>query len=127
MTIEETIALLAFAACFDQRTVGHADAGAWHSIAEAAGWTFPLAKRATLEHYAQHRERIMPADITKRIQAARTLAHEAFAIPYHPPELADDGPAFVAWARSVKAAHMTRCLADWADTGQLPTPLELED
>lgn len=126
MTVEETLALLALATSFDQRTVGHADARAWQAVAAAEGWTFPLARRALIEHYARHRERLMPADITTRIAEVRTRLHETFEIPYHSSELADDGPSFVAWARQRKAEYMNAGLAAWADSGHVPATLEIE-
>lgn len=126
MTLEETLDLLALAACFDQRTVGQADARAWHAVAQMQGWTFSLAKQAVIEHYSRHRERLMPADVTNRITEVRARLHETFEIPHHPPELADDGRAFVAWARRVKAEHMRAGLIEWASSGRLPAPRELE-
>lgn len=127
MTLEETLDLLALAACFDQRTVGHADARAWHAVAELRGWTFPLAKQAVVEHYSRHRQRLMPADVTNRITEVRGRLHETFEIPRHPPELADDGAEFVAWARRAKAEHLTAGLTQWATSGRLPpAPRELE-
>lgn len=127
MTITETVALLAYMACFDQRTVGQTDAHAWCAVAETEGWTFQLAKRAVLEHYGHHRERIMPADITNRINEIRQRLHERFEVPPHSAELADDGPAFVAWARRRKAEYLATALASWADTGRLPALLEIEE
>jgi hypothetical protein len=126
MTVDETFALLALAACFDQRTVGRTDAQGWHAVAESEGWTFELARRALVEHYGRHRERLMPSDITNRILQVRKQLSESFEIPRHSPELADDGPAFVAWARERKAEHMNVGLTEWAVTGQLPTVLAIE-
>ena len=126
MSVEEILALLALAACFDQRTVGQGDARAWHAVAVAQGWTWPLARRALIDHYGECRDRVMPADITRRIGEARKAVYAAFRIPPHSAELADDGPGFVAWARGCAAEHMVVGLAEWAEFGRLPQPLELE-
>lgn len=126
MTLDETLALLVIVASADRRTVGHGDAQLWHAVAQTEGWTFPLARRAVIDYFAHHKEWLMPSDVTNRITEVRRRLHENFQIPRHSPELADDGSAFVAWARARKAEHMRTGLTEWAATGRLPALLALE-
>ena len=87
MTIEEVIDLLAVAAAFDQRTIGEADAVAWH--AAIGDLDFADARAAVIGHYRESRDRVMPADVFKRVKAARRdrLAREVIPAPGH--ELTD--------------------------------------
>lgn len=126
MSTAEVTKLLGLIAGFDRRTTGTCDDLAWTAAAHAGNWTFELAQRAVVEHYTHTTDWLMPAHVTHRIAQARQRIHAAFALPPHPPELADDGPQFVAWARQAKAEHLANGLAQWASSGQLPAPLELE-
>ena len=126
MTVTEVTKLLGLIAGFDRRTSGQMDDVAWTMAAEAGGWTFELARRAVVEHYTHSTDWLMPAHITQRITEARQTIYATFRIPLHPAELADDGPAFVAWAQQRAAEHMAAGLAQWAEYGHLPVRLELE-
>ena len=127
MTAAEVTKLLSLIASLDGRTTGPTDDLVWFAVAEAAGWTYPLAERAVIQHFAHSTEWLKPAHITQRIAEARNALKAAFQIPPHSPELADDGPAFVKWAGEQCVQHMQRGLAEWARRGVLPAPLELED
>jgi hypothetical protein len=127
MTLAEIAKLLGLIAGFDRRTTGPADDLAWLAVAEAAGWTYPLAERAVVEHFAHSTEWLKPAHITQRIDEAKRAVRAAFQIPPHSAELADDGPAFAKWAGEQCVAHMQRGLAEWVRRGVLPAPLAIED
>lgn len=88
MTLDETIDLLTAAAAFDQRTVGQADAMAWH--AAVGDLDFTDAQAAVIGHYRDTRERVMPADIRKRVKAIRADRLARGIVPAPPAELADD-------------------------------------
>jgi hypothetical protein len=126
ITDDQIADLLSMAAVIDYRKIGDAEVDLWHAIAVTHNWTWPLARRALIDHYAESRDRIMPADITRRIAEARRAVYAAFQIPPHSAELADDGRAFVAWAKERAAEHMAVGLGEWAAYGRLPQPLELE-
>ena len=117
MTIEEAVDLLTVAASFDRRTIGRADAIAWHAV--LGDLSYADARDAVLGHYGATREWIMPADIRTRVQAVRTERIRHAQIPAPPPELADDPAAYKA-----ALAESVRLAAD----GQLPpaeTPLAI--
>ncbi|MGH3934653.1 MAG: hypothetical protein ACRDS1_06710 [Pseudonocardiaceae bacterium] len=126
MTTAEVTKLLGLIAGYDRRTTGACDDLAWVAAAHAGGWTVDLAQRAVVEHYTHTTDWLMPAHITRRIAQARHRVLAAFQLPSHPPELADNGPEFIAWARRRKAEHLAKGLARWASHGHLPPPLELE-
>lgn len=69
MTLEETIDLLGVAAAFDQRNIGKADSLAWH--AAIGDLDYADAQAAVIAHYRETRERVMPADVWKRVKAVR--------------------------------------------------------
>lgn len=69
MTLDETIDLLTVAAVFDFRTIGEADACAWH--AALGDLDFGDSRTAVIGHYRDSRERVMPADIRQRVKAIR--------------------------------------------------------
>jgi hypothetical protein len=87
MTLEETIDLLGTCAGFDQRTIGRTDAVAWHTVLG----DLPLndSQTAVIAYYRDNRERIMPADIRKRVLAIRRERLEHSPPPAPVPELAD--------------------------------------
>lgn len=124
MNENETIALLALIAAYDQRTVGQADVAAWHAIAVECGWTFTLARRAVLEHHKRggDRPRIKPGHITDALDGARALIRrQVFQRDLVPPkELADDPRAELAWRRSHIASVTDRALEAWATGEPLP-------
>lgn len=69
MILEETIDLLALAAAFDRRNIGESDSVAWH--AALGDIPFADAQAAVIDHYREHREFIMPADVWTRVRAMR--------------------------------------------------------
>jgi hypothetical protein len=69
MTPEDVIDVLAKAAAFDQRTVGQADILAWHEILQKLDRADALA--AVTRHYAESRERLMPADVLRHARSLR--------------------------------------------------------
>lgn len=83
MTLEEAIDLLALAAAFDRRTIGEADAVAWHAALGDLG--FGDAQAAVIGHYRESRDWIMPADVRNRVRAMRRerLAREVVPAPDH--------------------------------------------
>jgi len=102
VTLDEAVDLLTVAAAFDQRTVGEGDAMAWHSV--VGDLPFADAKQAVLIYYAEHRERIMPADVRQRVTEARKQRILDAGIPAPPPELIDDPPAYRAALRAAAVA-----------------------
>lgn len=94
MTPDEIVDLLTVAAAFDQRTVGEGDAMAWHSV--LGDLAFADAQQAVLGHYADSRERVMPADIRNRVLAIRNRRLQDTEIPPPPVELLDDPDAYSA-------------------------------
>lgn len=71
MSKSDVALLLAAIAAYDQRTIGEADVEAWHAAAQYARWDLEGARRAVVAHYAEARQRIMPADVTAGIRAGR--------------------------------------------------------
>lgn len=124
MTPNQTIDLLTLIATFDQRTVGQADVAAWHTIATECGWTWPLARRAVLEHHKRDgdRPRIKPAHITDALDKARAdIRKQVFKRDLVPPkELNGDVRLELAWRKELIADITERALAAWADGTPLP-------
>lgn len=87
MTIDEVIDVLTVAAAFDFRSIGEADAIAWHAV--LSDLDFSDARAAVLVHYAETCDRIMPANVRQRVKAMRRerLAREIAPAP--PAGLAD--------------------------------------
>jgi hypothetical protein len=130
MTRSEVVDLLTLIAAYDQRTVGRADVEAWAEIADLEHWTWPLARRAVIEHNRSggDRPRIRPAHITDAIRdverVASGAASDALRTSIAPPrELADDPAAEIAWRRAFIAQAKHRALNAWAD-GQTPPELQ---
>ena len=87
MTIDETIDLLTAAAAFDRRTVGKADAVAWHTVVGDLPLDDCLV--AVRGHYTDTTDWLMPAHVRQRVKAMRR-DRIARAIPAAPPaEVAD--------------------------------------
>lgn len=124
MTPDETIDLLTLIATFDQRTVGESDVAAWHTIATECHWTYPLVRRAVLEHHKRggDKPRIRPGHITDAIDGARALIRkQVFSRDLVPPkELADDPRAELEWRRRHIADVTDRALSAWANGEPLP-------
>lgn len=69
MTPGDTARLLGACAAYDQRTVGKADAAAWHLV--LADLQYADAEQAVIAWYREHRERIMPSDVIAGVRAIR--------------------------------------------------------
>lgn len=69
MNIAETAYVLTAAAAFDQRTIGEADAAAWHAVIGHLQRDECLA--AVKAHYAAQTRRLMPADVIDLVLSAR--------------------------------------------------------
>ena len=121
MTPDEILDLLSLIAAYDQRTVGDADVEAWFVIAEAEHWTWPLARRAVIEHHRRggDRPRIRPAHITDAIRTVEdTIRRTVLHTDLTPPRgLADDPSAENAWRRQFIGQAKAAALAAWADNG----------
>jgi hypothetical protein len=65
MSKADVAMLLTLMASFDQRTIGDADVEAWHATAQYAHWNTAGARRAVVAHYAETKQRMMPADVTE--------------------------------------------------------------
>lgn len=127
MTDDQVAELLARAAAVDFRRISDEMVDMWAAAAATKGWTWELALRALVDHVAESNDPVKPADITRRIAAAKSAVRAAFQIPPHSAELADNGPAFSKWAGEQCVAHMQRGLTEWARRGVLPAPLAIED
>ena len=89
MTIEETIDLLTAAAAFDRRTVGKADAVAWHTVVGDLAFVDCLV--AVRGHYTDTTDWLMPAHVRQRVRAMRRDRIDR-AIPAAPPAEVADAP-----------------------------------
>jgi len=110
MTIEETIDLLTAAAAFDRRTVGKADAVAWHAAIGDLG--LDDCRTAVIGHYTDGTDWLMPAHVRQRVQRIRNRRLDRASIPAPPPELVDDWPAYQAALHAARVAA-----ADGRDPG----------
>lgn len=113
MTIEEAIDVLTAAAAFDRRTVGKADAAAWH--AALGDLPFEDAQSAVVAHYRDSREWIMPSDIRRRVKALRADRLARTPLPAPPPELADKPAAY--------RAELGRRIQRLADGFEVPSAI----
>lgn len=69
MTPAETVKLLGLCAAFDNRTIGRADAAAWHEI--VGEYPFSDAREAVIAYYRDQRDRIMPSDVRRGVSVIR--------------------------------------------------------
>jgi hypothetical protein len=90
VTPSQTAELLGYAAAFDRRTVGKADALAWHTI--LTDINFDAAKQAITAHYAVETRWIMPADIRNAVTKNRADTAADFQGPGLSPEIPDADP-----------------------------------
>jgi hypothetical protein len=101
VTPADTADLLAFAAAFDQRTIGRADVAAWHAVLGDLDLT--QARQAVAQHYASETRRVMPADIRAAVRARRSDTAADFVGPGLPATVPDadpdDVPAYLAALR----------------------------
>jgi hypothetical protein len=102
MTIEETIDLLTAAAAFDRRTVGRADAAAWH--AAVGDLRFADCEAAVVAHYTETTDWLMPAHVRERVREIRAERLKRTEIPPPPPELLDNPVAYGAALRAAAVA-----------------------
>lgn len=85
MTPAEVAMVLTKAAAIDQRTIGKADVMAWHEILERVELADAL--EAVKRHYAEARDRIMPADVRRIARVVSDerkrveVRHEVLALP----------------------------------------------
>ncbi len=94
MTLDETVDLLTTAAAYDRRTVGEADAIAWH--AAVGDLQFGDSRDAVVAHYTETADWLMPAHVRNRVMAIRNRRLTETEIPAPPPELLDDTAAYSA-------------------------------
>lgn len=131
MTADEIIDLLTLAAGYDRRTVGESDVEAWGAMAAKCGWTFPIARRAIVEHFEHSDRPIMPANINTIIDSVRRRIRAQFSEDVNPPRrLRDDPVAEIAWRRKFAEEYTQRALDSWATDGVIPPleqPKELEE
>lgn len=71
MTRDQIIDLLSVVVAYDNRHAGQGQLAAWTEAADRGHWTYDLALDAIHGHYAESRDWIMPADVTKRVRAAK--------------------------------------------------------
>lgn len=102
MTIEETIDLLTVVAAFDRRTVGEADATAWH--AAIGDLPFGDSREAVIAHFRECTDWLMPAHVRNRVKEVRHQRIQDAGIPAPPPELLDDPRAYGAALQAAAAA-----------------------
>lgn len=120
ITHNQAVRLLAFAAAYDQRTVGEYDIEAWEMASGPGRWSYETAQRVIVEHYAadSDRPRITPAMVTDRLRTLRGRAAESFEMPRIPEGLPDGD--YPKWLRGQLAAHCERILQRWATAGEEP-------
>lgn len=120
LTHNEAVRLLAFAAAYDQRTVGEFDIQAWQMASGPGRWTYEAAQRVIVEHYSAgaDRPRITPAMVTDALRNVRGRAAESFEAPRIPEGLPN--AEYPAWLRAQLAVHCDALLERWAATGEDP-------
>lgn len=120
ITHNQAVRLLAFAAAYDQRTVGGYDADAWRMAGEQGRWSYAAAQRVIVEHYSadSDRPRITPAMVTDRLRTVRARSAESFEAPRIPDGLPN--AEYPAWLRRQLAAHCDGHLERWAASGEEP-------
>lgn len=96
MNLTETATLLTMCAAYDRRTIGEADVHAWQAVLPDI--RFEDARKAVIDHYRDHRDWIMPADVRAIARKARTdrLARHLELVPDADP---DDVPGYLAALR----------------------------
>lgn len=97
MTIDETVDVLTVAAAYDRRTIGQADAIAWH--AAIGDLPFRDARQAVIDHYRESTDWLMPAHVRERVDAVRFGRLRQNPIPPPPPELLDNPQAYREYVR----------------------------
>jgi len=92
MNAAETGKLLGLMAMYDYRDIGPADAAAWLKV--IGDLPYADAETAVADHYAETRDRIMPADVRQRVKAMRAERLKLTPVPPPPAELIDDPEAY---------------------------------
>lgn len=87
METRDAAILLAKCAAYDSRTIGRADAEAWAEAMTHAGIGTEQALTAVGAHYAEERDRVMPADVIRIVRATRRQRTAAAGQPDFPPGL----------------------------------------
>ena len=98
MNPSEAAIVLTFAAAYDRRTVGEADAKAWALALPHV--RVKDAQAAIVEHYTESREFLMPSDVGRIVRRQRTDAHRDITPPPPPRELASEPKREVLWTRT---------------------------
>lgn len=98
MNPSEAAIVLTFAAAYDRRTVGEADAKAWALALPHV--RVKDAQAAIVEYYRESREFLMPSDVGRIVRRQRTDAGRDITPPQPPRELADDPKREVLWSRA---------------------------
>lgn len=121
ITHNQAVRLLAFAAAYDQRTVGEYDIQAWEMASGPGRWSYETAQRVIVEHYAAGADgpRITPAMVTDRLRTLRRRAAESFEMPRIPPGLLDSD--YPEWLRRQLGVHIRAQIDHWAASGEEPT------
>ena len=88
MNAAEAGKLLALMALYDNRKAGTADVVAWLKV--IGDLQYADCESATLAHYQETRERIMPADIRRRVLEIRNQRLGTTELPPPPRELLTD-------------------------------------
>jgi hypothetical protein len=108
MNPSDVATVLAFAAAYDQRTIGEADVAAWHEALDCP-WvpniSLDEAREAVIAHYRRTSERIAPADVIKHARDARAT------VLAPPPGRSQGAPPvweYLAARADVKAARADR-------------------
>jgi hypothetical protein len=86
MERSEAAKVLTLCAVYDRRTIGETDVREWHNVLDLV--RFADATVAVRQHYAAHREWVMPSDVlagVKRLRAGR-LAREPDQVPAGDPD-----------------------------------------
>src|SRR6266851_2756911 len=100
MTLEETIDLLSIISSSDRRTVGKADAVAWHAL--VGDLSFTDAREAVITYYRESREWIMPADVRNRVREIRKIRIDAAPALDPPPECFNDQRKYREWLAATR-------------------------
>jgi hypothetical protein len=95
LTPEQTVDLLTLVQSFDRRTVGKTDVAAWHLA--VGDLSFGDSQDAVIGHYQDSRDWIMPADVRRRVKAARAERLSLTPLPDPPAAVANDPDAYQAW------------------------------
>lgn len=83
-TEAEVRQLLAIAMTYDHRKPGEATVMAWLEAAQRARWTFPEAREAVLDHFANSTDYLMPGHVTAAIRAVRRQPPTRAQLPASP-------------------------------------------